>query len=352
MLIRYERLREASAVDSFRGITSELAATSVAYKKALAAAEEDEDLLAEALAIGKKLKALKSQKPDERWMRIIEAENPASKELEPSWNQIRATLSTIDPKWESCFTTLYPKSFAKIAQEEGVDVALQQQNDAIDLMRQVLGPIHAAGTNFIASGTDATPADNESAIQQRIQEYTGHVRTMLEYINEQLSLGETFVKEASELYLTDPAQHTSISSLLSDPSSRTHTFLRGLVSLYEVTLHLEFGIKTFCCDVDGGGEEELKLLFDRCHEMFVNIRRYCVSEPLRSFLNPASSTPSGLDIDIDVDAIRSRMNEENGAEALSKARARHLCRVCMINQQHSGIHPTCQALHSKLFSSS
>jgi hypothetical protein len=115
---------------------------------------------------------LKALKPDESWSRHLTFDEQAV--APASWSQIQRTLVTIDPEWAAFFTSIYPESFGTVAETQDLDAAIAQQTEANRLLKDILGPAQCDASDHV----------------QRLTK-------CVEFINKQLTAGQTFMHEVS-----------------------------------------------------------------------------------------------------------------------------------------------------------
>jgi hypothetical protein len=370
-LVRSERFVEARAAHAQVGVASEIAKVSAEYKAALAAAEESEDeeeALARAMALGKRLKVLKASKPDEKWMRdltLAEAKlMQAQGTLLPTHAQLVASLARLDgddggaeedgadgasSAWTAAFEALYPPpSFDDlIAEPAQIDKALQTQKDAWAFVQDVLGPVFAASY----ASSHATGEDASNAAAAAVASLRERLATVLSYALAQLSTAESFVREASTLDLSDAARHDSaaLTTVLSAPDSRARTCLTGAAVLYRIVLRVEFSLALFeglDANANAAADASLTSSCARAHELWLSLLQHVLSAPLQPLLS--EWLPAVLD-SVDAAQVRQQLQENNAPERLCERRGRHACALCLANQEQDGMHTECAALQSKLF---
>jgi hypothetical protein len=373
-LVRSERFVEARLAHAQVGVASEIAKVSAEYKAALAAAEESEDeeeALARAMALGKRLKVLKASKPDEKWMRDLTPAEArlmqAQGTLLPTHAQLVASLARLDgddggaeedgadassSAWTAAFEALHPPpSFDDlIAEPAQIDKALQAQKDAWTFVQDVLGPVFAASYASAAQIADGEASNAAAATLSSLRE---RLASVLSYALAQLSAAESFAREASTLDLSDAARHDSaaLTTLLSAPDSRARTCLTGAAVLYRVVLRIEFSLALFdgldanANAADAAGAS-LASSCTRAHELWLSILQHVLSAPLQPLLS--EWLPAVLD-SADAAQVRQRLQENNTPKRLCEGRGRHACALCLANQEQDGMHMECAALHAKLF---
>ena len=328
MLVREERFAEARACHAQLGVAAQLAEVSSAYKAALLAAEEDEEQLATAMALQKRLKELKASKPLDRWMRpfvTLSSEDQSALSLTaPSWSQLLRSLRALDPEWDAFFTSLYPSSFGALAlasgagaEEAGLAGAAAAQQEAKALVDSVLGPVIAEKNARASAAADGSSSSSSTGAASLLSRCT----TVLDYILSTLSTGAAFVRSVSELDLTDPSKSAAFSASLC--SERSRSFLSGCTALYRILLRLEFGCALFGVGIDAE-------LFGRGHAHWLSVTQHLASAPLSTFLGEWIAQTGLL---VDVAAFRADLQRRNSVEEICAQRGRHSCTLCLTNTQ-------------------
>jgi len=357
--VRCERFAAARSLHAQLGVASQIASVGAEYRAALAAAEEDEDLLSGAMELGKKLKALKAaatKKPEEKWMRELTAEEAAQEELPLSYAQMRSSLGRLGGEWEAAFVSLYPTPFAEMVSSapEDLDKALQAQLDAWTFVREMLGPV--AGVS--AKGTAAAAEESKRAVEV----LRARAAAVLRYTLEQLSSAETFVRSASSLDLdaaaADSSRAAALSALLSAPDSRVRSCLTGAAVLYRIVLRVEFALALFGLaappasphgDGDDDGDDALRDSCAQVHALWLALAKHCLSPPLQPII---ADWFDGVQGTVDAQRTREELQETCGPEQIASRKGRQACALCLCptaNQEQGGMHADCAALHAKLF---